>query len=186
MFFPPREDRTKRCSEQTFESFKTLSPFEPLRGSEEVRHLARVQDAVDVLKHRLVHNLRVDEEEGRGSAVDASGLEERLEVLAEGVDVVALLELDADALVLAHVRRQPRARLLAGTADADAHRVALVQPQHARERRAAAGQREHAAAQHRGSSRAAGLQAFVAQPRARLLQLALLAVDDLVRVPSGM
>eukprot|EP00966_Prymnesium_polylepis_P179650 4159641-Prymnesium_polylepis.1 len=102
---------------------------------EEVGHLARVEDVVDVLEEGLLDDLRVGEEEGHQLALLAAPEQDLLAVVAPLRLAVRLGDLDLEALVLGDGRREPRERLAARAADAEEQAVAARLAQHARDAR---------------------------------------------------
>ena len=98
---------------------------------EQVRHLARGEDVVDILEERLDDDLRLVEKEHRGLIRDARLLEQGLEVLPELGLPVVLGDFDAEALQVGDVRRQPGEGLATRAADADQERVSPRLHQHA-------------------------------------------------------
>ena len=94
------------------------------RPREEVGHLARVEDVVDVLDERLVLDLRVGEQEDGRLPLLARRAQQLLEVVAPRALVVVLASSRSGRRRTP--RRAPRARerLAARAADADEERVA--------------------------------------------------------------
>lgn len=97
--------------------------FRPLVRFPEVRDLAGIQRIIDVLEEAFFLNLGVDEEEGFAFVLeillDAGFAHEFLLVLAEILDAVVFLYLDAHEGVLEHVGGELREGLFAGPADAN-------------------------------------------------------------------
>ena len=84
-------------------------------SSEQIGHLARREDVVDILEEDLVDDLRVDEEEDDVLELVPRQLEHRLQVLAPLERAVVLRDLDLEELVVGDVRREPRERLAAAS-----------------------------------------------------------------------
>ena len=101
---------------------------------EEVGHLARVEDVVEVLEEGLVDELGVVDEEHRRLRRAAPGRDqELLLVLAEGVQAVALGEGDGELGGLGHGGAEQGAARAAAAAHADQERVAAGLPEDARD-----------------------------------------------------
>ena len=98
---------------------------------EQVRHLARGEDVVDILEERLNDNLCLVEKEHRGLIRDARLPEQGLEVLPELGLPVVLGDFDAEALQVGDVCCQPGEGLATRAADADQERVTPRLHQHA-------------------------------------------------------
>mmetsp|Transcript_36696 Transcript_36696/g.116794 ORF Transcript_36696/g.116794 Transcript_36696/m.116794 type:complete len:681 (+) Transcript_36696:3332-5374(+) len=89
-----------------------------------VWHLTSVEQIVDVLHERLLHNLSVREEEHR-RLVFATGLEhEALQVIVEGCRVIGARDLDGEARVVPHGAGKPHERRAARSPHADEQRAA--------------------------------------------------------------
>ena len=79
---------------------------------EEVGHLARVEDVVDVLEEGLLDDLRVGEEEHELLPLVAHHQQRLLQVIAPLGLAVVLGDLDLEAVELGHRRREARERLV--------------------------------------------------------------------------
>mmetsp|Transcript_13845 Transcript_13845/g.40763 ORF Transcript_13845/g.40763 Transcript_13845/m.40763 type:complete len:298 (+) Transcript_13845:1709-2602(+) len=90
----------------------------------EVGHIARVEQVVHVLEERLLHDLRVAQQEDQRLALLASLEECLLEVVAPLDLAVGLRDFDLKAVKLGHRRCQPRQGLAARAADAQKQGVA--------------------------------------------------------------
>mmetsp|Transcript_33594 Transcript_33594/g.89014 ORF Transcript_33594/g.89014 Transcript_33594/m.89014 type:complete len:257 (+) Transcript_33594:826-1596(+) len=105
-----------------------------LVGREEVGHLARVEDVVEVLEERLVDDLGVVDEEHRRLCLPAAGRdEELLLILTESIQAVALGEGDGELGRLRHRGAEQGAARAAAAADTDQEGVAARLPQDARD-----------------------------------------------------
>lgn len=73
----------------------------------EIWHITRVEDVVNILKHLLVHNLSVDEEEGGGLVLDSCLHQGLLYVLTPVLHVIALDDLNLEELIVSHEGGEP-------------------------------------------------------------------------------
>ena len=100
---------------------------------EEVGHLARIEQAVDVLEVRLLLDLGVGEQEDGRLALHARALEHLLDVLAPVDERIGLGDLDREDLHIGQVRREARDGLTSRAAHAREQRIASGHLKHARD-----------------------------------------------------
>ena len=88
-----------------------VDDFRELIGGKQVRHLARVQDIIDVFQEALQDDLCVGEQEDCWLALAAGKQEEPFQILVELVDAVPAAQLDLKALHVRDECSEPRQAL---------------------------------------------------------------------------
>lgn len=99
--------------------------------AEQVRHLTRVDQIVDVLQERLVGDLQIREDEAHSFLLVGGQLDQLLEVTTEALSVVVAGHLDLEHLRVHDEAGQLAEGLFAAATHANQHGVASWLPQYA-------------------------------------------------------